>query len=221
MKKIFRFLSVVLIIASILSVVSCAERDREYNAEEVAVAAKALIESSELLNEIYYGKGIPYELGSSEGSYKYKPANIIWLDQKGFQTVDELKEMTRKVYTESLCNSIFAAKLGSMQDATGTIESFARYVQVYESEDPTLPRHILVDIKAEPIFVCENEYLYDTLKVTHSKGEKVYITVDVVVTRPAENGDDAAKTETLTLTLPLIEEENGWRISGYTFLNIM
>ncbi len=211
-KSILKAAALVLLLALSLSLISC-ERDREYDAAEVEAAARALIEKSVLLNEIYYGKGIPADELSSEGSQKYKPANFIWLDENGFETVDELKQMTSKVYTSGYCEAIFASAFGSSSGADDNIEAYARYIQEYEDPEKKTPRHILVDIKAKPLFTSENEYIYSTLTATHSKGERVLVNIDVKVT----SADGAEQTRALTVAL--VEQGGVWLLDGPTFLN--
>ena len=209
-KNTVKIIALALCIALSFSLISC-EKDREYDPAEVTAAAKTLVEKSVLLNEIYYGKGIPADELSSEGSQKYKPANFIWLDQNDFETVKELKQMTSKVYTSGYCESIFSSAFGSAMGTDDNIELYARYIQVYEADGET-PRHILVDIYAEPLFTSTNEYLYDTAVATHSKGERVFVNMDVKVT--SEEG----KVQTRTLTIALVEEGSEWLLDGPTFL---
>jgi hypothetical protein len=56
------------------------------------------------------------------------------------------------------------------------------------------------------------EYLYDTLTVTHSEGDVVYVKVDAKVTKDEEH------EQIKEMTIGLIEEENGWRIDTSTYL---
>ncbi len=202
-----------------LSITSCKEKveNREYDAAEVSAAAKELIAKSELLDDIYFGDGIPAdELVTSPGTGYYKPANIIWLEQNGFSTIEELKKMTTDVYTTGRSEEIFASTLGGISGADGlTIEIFSRYYQKYVNNiEGGEEECIMVNTKPKngPLFTAENMHLYDTLVVTESVGERVYVTIDVLVEN--ENG-----TKTVNQTLALIEEANGWRLDSSTFAN--
>ena len=56
------------------------------------------------------------------------------------------------------------------------------------------------------------EYLIDTLKIKEVKGEKIYLTVDVLVY------GEVNQSQTRTLTFSVLEEESGWRLSTPTYM---
>ena len=185
--------------------VSC---DREYNAEEVKTAAEDLIEKSLLLNEIYWGAGIPYMSGNTS---VYCEANIIALSELGFYTIEELKDKTKEVFTVKYSSYIFSTAFSSINDGE-EIQFYARYYQKYSDEFQTEPENIMVYSGFENMLPDKIEYLYDTLVVTHSKGDTVYVKVDVRVTRDEESVQIREKI------IGLIEEDKGWRIDTATYL---
>ena len=191
---------------------SCGEeKDREYDELEVVSAAADLIKGTELLNEIYYGTGIRY---NPVGNQTYQQADELWLMSKGFSTVEELKKMTRKVYTTDYCNIIFASAFESAKDAYGNVESFARYIQMYDesSEANPEPTYILVNTSVKPLFEDTVEYAYETLRVTRVKGRKVYVSIEATVT------SSDGKSQTREIEVALIEEADGWRLDEPTYL---
>ncbi len=221
MKKSVRILvhrlsALLLMFTLSFSLFSCGEKNREYDEEEVSAAAIALIKESKFLDVIYFGDGIPADTLSTEGFAYYKPANFIWLDENGFSTLEELKKMTTNVYTSSYSQLLFSSTFSGISGADGSAgEVLARYIQKYVGDDPLAGEEcILVYTRTEPLYTADkNEHLYETLKVTESRGQRVFITIDVLVTE----GD---VTERVTQRIGLIEEADGWRLDNSTFANL-
>ena len=207
MKKIITLILVFSLVLSLsLGLSSC---DREYDANEVSTAAKDLIEKSLLLNKIYWGEGIPYM--QSVSASLYCEADFIALSGLGFYTVDELKKKTEEVFSKAYCEDIFETSFSSIKDGE-EIQFYARYYQKYEDEFQTIPICIMVYSRFENLLPDKVEYLYDTLTVTHSEGDVVYVKVDAKVTKDEEH------EQIKEMTIGLIEEENGWRIDTSTYL---
>ena len=207
MKKIITLILVFSLILSLsLGLSSC---DREYDENEVREAAVNLIEKSLFLNEIYWGEGIPYI--TSVSTALYCEANFLALSELGFYTVDELKKQTEEVFSKKYCEDIFSTSFSSIKDGE-EIEFYARYYQKYEDEFQTVPISIMVYTRFENLLPDEVEYLYDTLTVTHSEKDVVYVKVQVKVTKDAEH------SQIREMIIGLIEEENGWRIDTSTYL---
>ena len=191
----------------IFSLASC---DRSYDETEVLAAARPLIEESAELNEIFWGKGIRYDegdLSSSIGAY-YR-ADFFDLDRYNIRTIEDLKNKTRAVFTQRYCENIFSTVFSSIVD--DEIQFYARYFQKYSDENNTVPEYIMVYSNAIALLKDNVVYLYDTMRVTGSKRESVYVSIDVVVT------NSEGKSQTNTLNIGFIEEENGWRINTPTY----
>ncbi len=207
MKKILILILVISLIFSLsIGLTSC---DRDYDEAEVSSAAKSLIEKSIFLNKIYWGEGIPY-IPSISASL-YCEADFIALSGLGFYTVDELKKITEEVFSKAYCEDIFSTSFSSIKDGE-EIQFYARYYQKYEDEFQTVPICIMVYSKFENMLPDKVEYLYDTLTVTHSKGDVVYVKVQAKVTRDEEH------EQIKEMVIGLKEEENGWRIDTSTYL---
>ena len=207
MKRIITlFVAISLIFSLGLNLTSC---DREYDEAEVKAAAEVLIEKSLFLNDIYWGKGIPYTPGLS--SSLYCEADFIALSVLGFTTVDELKTKTEEVFSENYCADIYSTSFSSIKDGE-EIQFYARYYQKYEDEFQTEPICIMVYSRFENMIPDKVEYLYDTLTVTHSEGETVYVKIQANVTRDEEH------SQIREMLIGLVEEENGWRIDTPTYL---
>ena len=204
-----RFKAVILILCIVISLsLSLTSCDRKYDEAEVRAAAEELIEKSQVLNRIYWGSGIPYTATSSS---LYCEADFIALSVLGFYTVDEMKEKTREVFSKEYCEYIFSTSISSVKDGE-EIEFYARYYQKYEDENQTIPVNIMVYSRFENLLPDKIEYLYDTLEVTHSEDETVFVKVKVKVTRDEEH------SQIREITIGLVEEEKGWRIDTSTYL---
>lgn len=207
MKKI---ISLLLIMTAALSLFSC-EKNREYNEGEVAVAARELIPKTADLNIIYWGAGIGYVKNDSTSVGYYYEADPFSLIKYGITTVDDLKEMTRAVFSDSYSSNIFDTKLTSVQDGDEII-SYARYYQNYSDAENREPDRIMVYSRAVVLLSDDVTYLPETIKVLYSKKQTVFVSIEASVKR----GD---KTQTRTITVGLVEEEDGWRIDTPTYIS--
>ena len=200
-------LLIVTIVFSILTLSSC---NRSYDKEEVIAAAKILLKDAEMLNIVYYGSGIKYFESEDDKGY-YCKADTDHLEKLGFSTLEELKKITEKTFSDGYSSVLYSTILSSLMDDTSLI-SPARYYQVYD-EETGLPTHIMVYSKFDIMFKDSVVYDYDSIQVDGSKKEKVYVTVDATVT------NSEGKTQTVTIRITLVEEEDGWKIDAPTFAN--
>lgn len=213
MRKILvKFEAVLVVLTLLLSLTSLfgCERNREYDEGEVIDAARELIEKSQLLNEIYYGKGIPATTDSSTASGYYFEADIRYLMEHDFRTIDDLREMTSAVFTENMCNLIFTTKLSSINDGDNT-QSLARYYQKYSDAEGREPECIMVYTRAISLLKGETIYDLSTLRVDGVKGQVITVALEVNLFN--EEGD----SQTATLKVDLLEEKNGFRLDSPTY----
>ena len=205
-KSVFVLLTV---IALSLSLVSC-EHDREYDEQEVLTAARELIGKSYLLNEIYYGKGIPCTTDASTANGYYYEADIRYLMENDFRTLEELRAMTTAVFTEGLCNLIFTTKLSSVIDEDN-VQSMSRYYQKYSDLEGKEPECIMVYTKAINLLTGDILYDYDSLRVDGVKGQYVTVALEAIVF------NDKGDSQTATLKIRMLEEDEGWRLDSPTY----
>ena len=206
-RKVLALFLIVVMIISIFSLSSC---NRKYDEAEVVAAAKMLLKETEMLNFVYYGNGIEYYDNNEEKGY-YRKANDKHLETLGFSTIEELKALTEKTFSKEYSSLLYTTILSPMSDDTSLV-SAARYYQVYDEETGE-PSHIMVYSKFNLMLKDSVEYDYSSLTATGSKKEKVYVTVEATVTR--EDG----KSQKTTITITLIEEEDGWKIDNPTYAN--
>lgn len=210
--SLFLILTTLFLTVSFLS--SCKEKNREYNAEEVEAALVALLPECEVLNTVYYGAGINY-ISSQNNNGVYREADFIHLNELGFNTVEELKVLTKRVFSEKLSEEIFKNKLNTTVNDQNS--ELGRYYQKYsDSLDPSKaePICIMVNSVSEAIFEDRMTYDYTSAKAVGSKGQLVFVEISCTV----ENKDGESQTQTLKIAM--FEENYGWRIaSNSTFTN--
>ena len=206
----YRIISLLLAVLMILSTLtSC---NRRYDEAEVTEAAKKLLKTAEMLNEVYYGSGIKYFDSEEKIGLYYCKADTMHLESLGFTTINELKKITEETFSVRYASTIYSTVLTSLKDEKGVIVSPARYHQATDEETGAVT-YILVHSNYPALFKSTVDYDYDTMRVEGSKKEKVHLSIDATVT----NAD--GKSQRTTVTVTLVEEENGWRIDNPTYVN--
>jgi hypothetical protein len=207
--KIKALLLILVVIFALFCNISCS-KNREYDEAEVISAAQTLIKKSEILNDIYYGYGIGYEMNESEAVGAYYRADFFSAQKFGVETIEDIKDLTYDCFTVSYSNSIISTKLSSVSDESG-IQGYARYYQKYNALDDS-EECIMVYKYAEVYLVDEVVYDYATIRAIGSVGDEVFVEIDVEVTTPDK------KMQTQTVKISLLEESNGWRINSPTYV---
>ena len=205
-----RFISLLLVTVTLVSLFTLSSCNRRYDEEEIIEVSKILLKDAEMLNIVYYGSGIEYFDDEDEKGY-YRKANVNHLEELGFSTIDELKTLTDKTFSKGYSSEIYSTILSSLSTDI-SIVSPARYYQAYD-EETGAPTHIMVYSNFTPMLKDSIVYDYESLRVDGSKKEKVYVKIDATVT----NAD--GKSQTTTVTVALVEEDDGWRIDNPTYAN--
>ena len=207
-RRLFAALLIVVLIFSVFTLTSC---NRRYDEEEVLSVATKLLRNAEMLNEVYYGKGIRYVTsGYIDGSY-YE-ADMMHLASLGFTTVKELRDITLETFTVGYSEQIFSTKLSMIEDETG-IQYMTRYYQRYDGLDGSDPVCIMVYSSAPVSLKDEIVYDYSSVRVSGVKKQTVYVTVSATVT------NSEGESQKRDIILNLIEEDDGWRIDGPCYTN--
>jgi hypothetical protein len=201
------FILVALTVFSSLLLTSC---NRSFDETEVLEEGEKLLKRAEMLNIVYFGSGIEYHETDEGVGYYYK-ANTQHLEKLGFDTIEELKKITDETFSKRYAESIYSTVLSSLTSDTSII-SPARYYQVFD-EKTGAPTHIMVYSKYNNLLKSSVTYDYSTLRVEGSKKQRVNLLIDATVT----NAD--GKSQSVTVTVTLVEDESGWRIDNHTFAN--
>lgn len=163
-----------------------------------------------MLNFVYYGSGIEYYDNDEEKGY-YRQANQSHLESLGFSTIEELKALTEKTFSDEYSRILYSTILSALTDDV-TLVSTSRYYQAYD-EKTGEPTHIMVYSKFVPMMKDKIEYDYDSFAVEGSKKERVYVTVNATVT------SSDGRVQDTVIKITLIEEEDGWKIDNPTYAN--
>ena len=184
--------------------------NRKYDENEVKAAAGKLIEESIILNEIYWGKGIPYVDDPNLSNGAYHPADEIYLSKLGIVTLEDLKNKTRSVFSSEMCKSqIFGAILDSANN--GIQISYVRYYQKFIDENSEVPECIMVNKNYKYFLYDDVEYNYESIKVIGSRGNYVTVSIDCTAT------NDEGLSSKSTIEVDLIEESDGWKLATPTY----
>lgn len=182
--------------------------DRSYDEAEVKAAAEELLQKSILVNEIFYGTGMEYDEKSSAAIGHYCPVEKEYLDSIGISTTDGLRNLTKGVYTDALCEIIFSTKLESLRDSEGNVISFRRYYDGKVNGVGYLMAYTEADVRYDNTV----EYLYETLTVTGADGEHINIEIDVLLT------STVGQTRTTRVEFSLLEEKGEFRLDTLSFV---
>ena len=217
--KLLSLLLCIFLIGAVL--VSChgdkGKTDREYDEAEVCAAARVLIEKSKILNEIYYGAGIPYKEPIKEDAEidVYMLADPAYLsalyEDHGIKDIETLKEKTKEVFSKTGSASVISAFLQNTPGVNG-MAGYARYYMAKENVDLGTQAGLMVRTNAKNYYenTASVEYIYDGMHVSAVDGE--YLTVSLKVKTTGKDGTETTRD----MTVKLIEEENGYRLSGST-----
>ena len=216
-KKIALIVAALLLVAFVVWIIVASltkedkVKNREYDKAEVEAAAVVLLENSKILNEIYWGEGIPYVDDKSLSSGSYYPADQNYLDSIGIETIEDLKRLTEKTYSDGMCDQIYKTILSSVYSDTGIV-GLARYEQVYTGKNNDVPDYIRVYTEAKCWFEDTVDY-HPEVEALRSEGDVVYVMVLVTVT----SHEDPEKVMNINLEIGLVEEEDGWRLDSPTY----
>ena len=115
--KMKKTVSIILVVVILLFTVSCGQSDRRYNAEEVKIAARTLIRKSSVLNDIFWGNGIPYLEDISYSVGNFYAADPVFIRDLGVETTEDIIELASKVFSDAqvqfIKNSVFSPKVGN------------------------------------------------------------------------------------------------------------
>lgn len=182
---------------------------REYVESEVLAEAGSLLSECGRINSILWGVGIPV-LESEEALKKgnYIEADAEWIQNEDIRTLDDLRSLCQKVYAKEICEMVERTVFSPVKDGEDNVIALVRYYDYTEDEKS----YLMVNTKSTVYFERDAEYLIDTLKIKEVKGEKIYLTVDVLVY------GEGNQSQTRTLTFSVLEEESGWRLSTPTYM---
>lgn len=205
MKKIISSLLVIVLLLS--SLVSCG--DRKYDENEVKEAAKRLIAESIVLNDIFWGNGLPYTVNRDTADGDFYEADFVYHKKLGFENLDELMALAARTFSEDQCRMIKTTVISRADDPELPLSRYYQKISLDTGE----PESIMVNSKWTELIIGSAIYDYNSVEVIESEKKVVYVTVNVTVTY--ENNEPQQKT----IKIGLIEEDDGWKLDGHTYLS--
>ena len=196
MKRILS-LTLVLVLLLVPMLSGCAHVGTE---EEVLSAARELFPKVEVLNQIYYGSGIPAESGTEN----YRPALSSWLSERGITDLGSLERETQKVFSAALWEDISETILNPLHDVNGMVQRSVRY---YEANTAERGAFIMVNTGFSPMIRGDNRFLTDSLQVV-SLGKDIAVVKIRVVAYVGE------QEKTQEVEYDLVWEEDAWRLDS-------
>lgn len=193
MKKI---ISVFLTLA-VLSACLCA--CSPHSNDDIAAAAKDLIEKSYEINEIYYGKGLPYTEDIIIGiATEYA---LVDSEACGYSTIEDLKKAAAAVYSADYCEHLFKVAFEGLSTEELETVSFARYLEDFGYQLTILKE------AAEKGLELNRTYDLSTLTVEKCQRNTATVSVTSLV--------DGVEDEVITITM--VFEADGWRLNTPTY----
>ena len=114
MKKLLSLALSLVCLLTALPLAGCAKIDTTGLME----AAPALIEKSALVNEIFFGEGIPYDEGGTPQGNFY-PADTAWLEAHDIKTTSDLRALAESVFTLEYADIILGSGIAGFPAGGG------------------------------------------------------------------------------------------------------
>ena len=193
-----RAIALLLCLLAFLPILTACGSKPAVTEEEILPVAKALIERSVLVNDIFLGAGVPTS-GTAFGDYLY--ADEAWEEEHDLHSVEDLLREVKAVYTDAIYNVLYLETI--TKDGTKPPD--------YQNRS-TPATGLLVHKDREGWYDegVAREFLFDTMRMTESTATTARVTITVRITV-----DDAPPQER-TLGIPLVLTENGWRCDKLT-----
>ena len=199
MKRILSFLLTAVMLFSLASCGGSGLSD-----DEIRDIYADLIEQSYLLNDVYYGDGLPFAndpetmaaLAGASSRFSYMPVDKNAL----LQSEAEIREATLAVFTKSMCDHLFTLAFEGMSTDDEETVVYARYI---EMEDILTVRIDLAD-EALPL---GRVYDMDTMDILNQNGSRIVASFATSV-----DGEPSVNVK-----LTLVRTADGWRLDSPTY----
>jgi len=229
MKKIVLLL---LACAMLLPLMGCSRAS--LSETEAAAVIRPLVERAEVLNEIYFGLGIPQEdsaarlhafydaTGLTKETATYLPVNR----DSALQSKGAILAETRAVFSTAYSSYLEELGFRGIQDGSDDEVSigeahviYARYKtmeNVFEFGDSILC--VRVNLDSEAVDLAKTEYLYESLEILKSGKQNGNEWIRVKI--PARVYDESgAERTTVDVTLRIVRENGTWRLDSPTYVS--
>ena len=203
------FIKTVLFAVFVLSVFTLSACGKSgLSADEIRETYKELVEASYVLNEIYYGEGLPYIEdedavaalhGLAEGtdvSVHYMPVS----KEAPFQTESEIREATAAIFSPAVCETMYEIAFTGVSTEDESMIAFARYIE----QDAFLT--VRIDL-AETALRVGRTYDFSAMTVVADEPDRITASFPSFL--------DGKKSVNVKITM--IKTADGWRLDSPTY----
>ena len=199
MKRILPFL---LASVLLLSLASCGGSGM--SEDEIRDVYADLIEQSYILNDVYYGDGLPFvndeetmaSLAGASSRFSYMPVD----ETAPFTSEAEIREATAAVFTKSMCDHLYVLAFEGMSTDSDETVVYARYIE--QNEILT----VRIDL-ADEALPLGRVYDFDSMDIISQNKNRI------VASFATEVDGETSVNVKITLT----KTENGWRLDSPTY----
>lgn len=176
---------------------------------EIADLYRDLIEDSYVLNDVYYGDGLPYTKDEAilEELLGFSPdENGLVLDyfpvteDAAFQSEEEIRAATAKVFSPEMCEMLYEIAFSGVSTEDESKVAFARYLQ--QGDYLT----VRIDL-AEGAVDVGRTYDFDSMTVLVDEAERIR----------AEFASEVDGKPSVNVKITLVKTADGWRLDSPTY----
>ena len=197
-----RITAILLTAVLLLTLASCGGSGM--SEDEIRHIYRDLIEASYVLNDVYYGDGLPYaedpetmaSLAGTSSRFSYMPVD----KSAPYHSEEEIREATEAVFTKTMCDHLFTLAFEGMSTDSEETVAFARYIE--QNEILT----VRIDL-AEEALPLGRVYDFDSMDILIEDKNRI-----VAVFATEMDGETSVNVK-ITLT----KTENGWRLDSPTY----
>ena len=199
MKRILSFFLMALLLFSLASCGGSRLSD-----DEIRDVYADLIEQSYLLNDVYYGDGLPFvndpetmaTLAGAISRFSYMPVD----KNAVLKTEAEIREATLAVFTQPMCDHLFTLAFEGMSTGDDETVVYARYIE--QNEILT----VRIDL-AEEALPLGRVYDLDSMDILNQNDNRIVASFATSVDgKPSVN-----------VKLTLVKTADGWRLDSPTY----
>lgn len=199
MKRILSFLLTAVMLFSLASCGGSGLSD-----DEIRDVYADLIEQSYLLNEVYYGDGLPFvndpetmaALAGASSRFSYMPVD----KNAPLKSEAEIREATLAVFTKDMCDHLFVLAFEGMSTGDDETVVYARYIEMEEILT------VRIDL-AEEALPMGRVYDLDSMDILNQNGSRIVASFATSV-----DGEPSVNVK-----LTLVKTADGWRLDSPTY----
>ena len=199
MKRILSFLLTAVLLFSLASCGGSGLSD-----DEIRDVYADLIEQSYLLNDVYYGNGLPFvndpetmaALAGASSRFSYMPVD----KNAPLKSEAEIREATLAVFTKDMCEHLFVLAFEGMSTGDDETVVYARYIEMEEILT------VRIDL-AEEALPLGRVYDLDSMDILNQNGSRIVASFATSV-----DGEPSVNVK-----LTLVKTADGWRLDSPTY----